>query len=453
LIIVIAIIAVVFGVCFSACSKNQNYIERQDLVVSRFGDGITVLESHAASTTAKEYRDQPRVKAKINVDTRLSGYHITGIYLPAGEALTIDVPNAVMGAGYNVLVSNFSAGTRITRQISRVRTTIKAEDAPMGGVVEIWISEAAASSFNMTIEGGIIMPYYRLGRDAVTQIESGGGDYAILDCVNTRFYIPTDVLYDEKKECVIRDDINKSLSWWQSAVSFFNETLEIPSNSIEYTSSVVFGDYGATLRYDVDREAVVADKVYFESFLAYENLIQGKAWDLLYAICEHKVDVSENFSSVSAETMIADILCSIDNVVMTHYDVAIESDWKWLIDPYSCLERTLQILENGEGLYDNTDLIRAFFINIMHSFGLDKTIKIIIAYGKTVSDDQSNASNDVLALNISEELGADMSLYCEKFGLALSADTKKKMSGNIMYIPVQTKFTVGSSESYSMGYT
>ena len=455
LIIVMVIVAVIFGVCFTACTKNQNHIESQDLVVSRFGDGIVVLESHVAPNTAQEYQDQRRVRAKINVDARLSGYHITGIYLPIGETLTIEVSNTIAQFGYSVLVNHFSSGTRTTRQISTVRTTIRSTDAPMGGVVEILVPEvattsAAVSSFNMIIEGGIVMPYYRLGRDDVTQIESGGGHYAILDCVNARFYVPTDVLYDENKECVIRDDIYNSLTWWQSAISFFNTTLKIPSNSIEYTSSVVFGNFGATLRYDDERKAVVADKAYFDSFLDYDKLIQGYAWNLLYAICNHKVSVSENFSDSAAETMIVDILCSIDNVVMTHFDVAAESDWKWLINPYTCLERTLQFLDEGRNLYDDTDLMRAFFINIMHSFGLDKTINIIIAYGNIVP---TRPTNDTLALIISEELGADMSLYFEKFGLALSQETKKKMSGNLMYIPVQTKFTVGSNESYSMGYT
>ncbi|MDE5991099.1 MAG: hypothetical protein K2H36_05905 [Clostridia bacterium] len=458
LIIVIALVAVVFCVCLTACSKNQNYIKTQDSVVSRFGDGIVVLDSHAAPANAHEYKDQLRVRAKINVDARLSGYHITGIYLPAGETLTIDVSNTIAQFGYSVLVNNFTTGNRVTRLISSVRTTIEPSDAPNGGVVEILVPEVAnsstaANSFNMRIEGGIVMPYYRLGRDDVNQIESGGGDYAILDCVNARFYIPTDVLYGEDKECVIRDDIYNSLLWWQSAVSFFNETLEIPSNSSEYTSSVVFGNFGTGLSYDGDRKAVVADKSFFQDYLAYDNLIQGKAWDLLYAICDHKVNVSENFSDSVAETMIVDVLCSIDNVVMTHFDVATESDWKWLINPYTCLENTLELFATPQQARDTSyerDVIRAFFINIMHSFGLDKTINIIVAYGQIAPD---KPSNDTLALIISEELGADMSLYFEKFGIALTQETKKKMSGNAMYIPVQTKFTVGSDKSYSLGYT
>ena len=459
LLIVIVVVAIVFCACLAACSDNQNYIETQDAVVSRFGDGIVVLDSHAAPATAKEYRDQLRVRAKINVDARLSGNHITGIYLPAGETLTIDVSNTIAQSGYSVLVNNFTMDdSRVQRLISSVRTTIGPKEAPNGGVVEILVPEvlntsAVISSFNMRIEGGIVMPYYRLGRDDVKHIERGGGDYAILDCVNARFYIPTDVLYNEDKECVIRDDIYNSLLWWKSAVSFFNETLEIPSNSSEYTSNVVFGNFGANLRYDKEKVAVVADKSLFQDFLAYDNLIQGKAWDLLYAICDHKVDVSENFSDSVADTMIVDVLCSVDNVVMTHFDVATESDWKWLINPYTCLEKTLELLDTplqDRNAYYERDMMRAFFINIMHSFGLDKTIKLIIAYGKIVPE---KPSNDTLALIISEELGADMSLYCEKFGIMLTEETKKKMSGNSMYIPVQTKFTVGCDESYSMGYT
>lgn len=457
LIFTLLIIAIAFCVCFAACSKIENNIQKQNEVVSRFGDGIVVLESQAAPTTATEYKSEPRVRAKVNVDARLSGYHVTGIYLPAGETLTIDVSTTRAEYGYSVIISNFSGGTRVTKQITAARTVLDSKDAPLGGVVEILVPEIAAqntsASFNMRIDGGIVMPYYRLGRDNLDQIEKGGGDYAVLDCVDARFYVPRDIMFDGEGACVIKDDIYDSLLWWESAISFLNQTLGIPADSTEYNSAVILGSYGEKMTYDENRRAITADNYYFDSILKYDNLVRGKAWDLLYAICEHKVSISENFSDTVSDTMIVDILCSIDSVVMTKTIDEDDGDWQWLANPYTCLSRTLELLDvpalERPATYEG-DLLRAFFINIMHSFGLDKTINIITAYGQLAS---SRPSNDTLALIISEELNADVSLYCEKFGLTLSQSTKNKMSGNVKFIPVQTKFTAGNDDQYNTGYT
>ncbi|MDE6189072.1 MAG: hypothetical protein K2G37_02130 [Clostridia bacterium] len=457
LILILTIIAVAFCVCFAACSKVENDVKTEDGVVSRFGDGIVVLDSQSAPTGAVEYLDEPRVRAKLNVDSRLSGYHITGLYLPAGETLTIDVTTTRAEYGYSVVVNNIASGEKIIKQITTARTLV---DAPSGGVVEIIVPEITASqatasnSFNMRIEGGIVMPYYRLGRDSLNQIEIGGGNYAVIDCVDARFYIPQDVLYDSEGACVIKDDLYDSLLWWESALSFLNETLGIPSNSVEYNSAVIFGNFGTRMKYDADKMSVLVDKYYFDSVLKYENLLQGAAWDLLYAICEHKVSISDNFSQAASDTMIVDILCSIDSVIMTQLSDVEDGEWQWLVNPYTCLKRTMELLEiplpERAATYE-IDVMRAFFINIMHSFGLEKTINIITAYGKLVAS--GPPSNDTIALMISEELDADVSLYCEAFGRKLSQQAKTAMSGNAMYIPVQTRFTVSNTDSYNMGYT
>ncbi|MDE5756803.1 MAG: hypothetical protein K2I23_06915 [Clostridia bacterium] len=459
-ILIIALIIVVVAMLagLGACTSLKNNIKIEDNVVSRFGDGIAILKTDSAPKTAVEYKSTPRVTAKVNVDARMSGYHITGLYLPAGESLTITVPNTVRLNYYTIYVDTYAADRRVSRSISRNITELT---SPTGGIVEIFVpasdestSETVNASFNMTIEGGIVIPYYRLGRDPLEQIERGDGAYAVLDCVNARFYVPTSALYDEEKKSKI-DDIYNVLLWWKSAVSFINETLGIASSSRDYTSSIVFGDY-STIAYDPTVRVTYAPISYFEKTLMYSSLVNGEAWDLMYNICDYKTKVADgDLSGIISRESLVNVLCAVDHVVMTNpsEDDEIIDDTNWLHDSYSCLKATLEILqlptaEIEENYHD--EMMMAFFINILHSFGLDKTIEIISEYRK----EPDPLDTDDFALLISSILRADMSLYFDTFQMKISQETKNKMSGNQLYVPVQTKFTVGSeNNTYSHGYT
>ncbi len=452
--LIIVIVALLAGL--GACSTLTNNIKIQDNVVSRFGDGIAVLSTNLAPRTAQEYKDVQRVTAKVNVDARMSGYHITGLYLPAGESLTITVPNTVRLNYYSVFVDTYSTERRVSKYISNVTTELT---SPTGGIVEIFVpasddltSESTNASFNMTIEGGIVIPYYRLGRDSLAQVEQGDGAYAVLDCVNTRFYVPTSALYDEDNKSKI-DDLYNVLLWWQSAVSFVNETLGIASSSRDYTSSIVFGDY-SQISYDSTVRVTYAPISYFSKTLFYSNLLEGEAWDLLFNICDYKTRVAGgNADGIISQESLINILCAVDHVVMTNPSGESHNDINWLHDSYSCLMGTLEILRlpSAEIMqYHQEDLAMAFFINILHSFGLDKTIEIISEYRKETEP----LDIDGYALLISSVLRADMSMYFDTFQMQLTQETKNKMSGNQLYVPVQTLFTVGSeANSYNLGYT
>lgn len=452
ILIILMIMLIAAILCLGACTTLQNDIKIQDSVVSRYGDGISVTEERAAPRTATEYKDVKRVTAKVNVDARMSGYHITGLYLPAGEILTVTVPSTVRLNHYSVFVDTYSSETRASESISQ--STVRLQSAS-GGIVEIFVPasdditvESDNASFNMTIEGGIVIPYYRLGRDSIEQIEQGDGVFAVLDCVNTRFYVPTSILYDEEDKCKI-DDLSNVLLWWQSAVSFINETLGISNSSRDYTSSIVFGDYQG-ITYDSALRVTYAPSSYFEKSLLYSNLIEGEAWDLLYNICNYKTRVSGSDGVITQDNMV-DVLCAVDHVVMTNPSADSLNRINWLNNSYTCLKGTLELLSlSSEELEArNNEVIMAFFINILHSFGLDKTIEIISGYRKSIDMDI-----DEFALMISNVLRADMGQYFDMFGIEISQSTKNKMSGNHLYVPVQTLFTVGHEDnSYNLGYT
>ena len=77
----------------AACSGTELESGYSDVVEEFYGDGMTYLASHAAPANATQYKDMPRVDKKLVVDNRISGSHITGLYLPAGESVRVVIPS------------------------------------------------------------------------------------------------------------------------------------------------------------------------------------------------------------------------------------------------------------------------------------------------------------------------------------------------------------------------
>lgn len=453
------IIVVVLATCFAACSTPENSVKIENGIISRFGDGISLLNSYTSPADASEYKEEERVKVRVNVDARVGGYHITGIYLPAGETLTINVSNESSQSGYRLYINSFSS----ERTYIPIDSTEKKITSDKGGVVEIFVpsTRTSQSSFDVIIEGGIVMPYYRMGRDSVDNIKNGNGKYAILDGENIRFYVPTDMLFDKDGNFVI-EDIYNTLMWWQSAVTFMNIVTELDDVSNNYAVRISIGNFASAPYYDSVTKTIMADKSYFESTFDFESLKYGSAWDLLYQISDLKVSSSSGFDGVFGLDMIVDILCSIDYVMMTNSSYNFAQSKSWLNNSYTCLEKTKELLSLPESAHDENydrDIMRAFFINIMHSFGVDKTMDIIIEYSHlSKSNNETNNENEMtiddLGKIMSDILNLDMSFYFDAFGMELSSATKESMKGKQVYIPVQSKYTIGGSQNvYDIGYT
>lgn len=442
------------AISFAACSTLENSLRIEDEIVSRYGDGISVLASYAAPSDAQEYTDVERIKTRVNVDARVGGYHITGVYLPAGETLTVNVSNDISQVGYRVRVNSYEYNRSNYVIIDSTEKKITTQN---GGIVELWVPESGTSSnsFDVIVEGGILMPYYRMGRDTQERIYTGEGKYAILDGENIRFYVPTDLLFDSDGVCRV-DDLYNTLLWWQSAVTFINKATDMVSLTDNYTFRVAIGDYDKQLEYDASTMSVHADRSYFDMALNFDNLKSGSAYDLLYQVCDRKVRQSSGFEGVFAIDMIVDILANIDSVMMT--DTSYDNNLSWLNNAYACLENTIRLLNTPENQRDENydrDVMRAFFINVLHSFGVDKTLEILTEYSHaSKASEDGEMTIDEFALTMSKILQRDMSFYFEKFRMDLAPETEAAMNGKLEYIPVQSKYAVGGAdEFYDLGYT
>ena len=119
--------------------------------------------------------DAPRVTRRVTVDLSVPRWHGTGLFAPAGEPLTVRLPEGAEKLGLKVRIGStaddltgrpeWNRAPRVTVEhpLTKRETTVY---TPFGGLVYIVVPDSAsAASLDLSISGAVTAPWFRLGRD------------------------------------------------------------------------------------------------------------------------------------------------------------------------------------------------------------------------------------------------------------------------------------------------
>ena len=158
------LLVLVCALILTACSSTELESGYSDVVEEFYGDGMSYISSYAAPIDASEFKDMPRVDKKLVIDNRISGSHITGLYLPAGESVTITIPSSV--TTHKSYVAVLSADGTLTEQSELVRQN-NTLTSVNGGILLYFIGEAGVSEqlspAEVYFSGAMPAPFYRYG--------------------------------------------------------------------------------------------------------------------------------------------------------------------------------------------------------------------------------------------------------------------------------------------------
>ena len=119
--------------------------------------------------------DAPRVTKEISIDPRIPGWHSTGLWVNAGDALQVKVPAAIAGQGYAIRIGchtdtlyhleSWQRAPEITRSVSLDAEETTTASA-FGGLVYVEVPSraAAASVFSVTLGAAVEAPLFVLGK-------------------------------------------------------------------------------------------------------------------------------------------------------------------------------------------------------------------------------------------------------------------------------------------------
>lgn len=125
--------------------------------------------------------EAPRITRAVDIDTRQTRWHSTGLYAPPGERLTVSLTQAVVDLGLALRIGGFTdenwhmdEWTRVPSIWSRsplTATTVSAANA-FGGPVYIEVPDDVsflAGTVEVTIAGAVEAPYFRLGETTAAE--------------------------------------------------------------------------------------------------------------------------------------------------------------------------------------------------------------------------------------------------------------------------------------------
>lgn len=431
-IIVALSLIVVACLAFVGCESRGEDLQFVDKVVGRYADGFRTAKTFLAPDEAQQFVTEPRVSQDITIDTRVHGLHFVGIYLPKGEKLTITAPYEVAQQGHKIVI-NANSLAEETFDFDSVQKTVT---TAVGGLVDLFISNAQnmQNNFNIVADGGVQMPYYRLGIDKKLAKTVDNG-FVVLDASNIRFVMPSALVG-------LVSDIDKTLEWWRSTTEICDRMTLGEASAGAPLPTIVYAENikGFELAQKDDatyKDIVKIDTNELGKMLCYSSLQEGSGWLLMQALGQLKINLAGGFGKGDTKTSMGYTVACLAYSIMTEADNAVNAQQQWMTTAYNCLTAT------KAKTLSKTDMWASFFLNLRYSFGAEKIFDIVQSYRDKVDSAGQIDNFYSMACDITQE---NLSQYFEFFGIDLSQKAKENFVAFAQYKPIQTKYTLGGVE-------
>lgn len=439
------ILAIVATICLSvglsACKSVEQSLAYNDEIEARYADGISIVATSNAPTNATEYQNKARIEQLMYVDNSVKGLHLTGLYLPKGETISVTVSAETAQKSHKLVINSCTSNEEII-ELDSVRTQYTSTD---GGRVDIWVDGAVEEKnvFEIKIAGCVRMPFYRLGVEREKpQAEREG--WATLDCGNIRFVFPCDMLDD----VVGLDD---SLKWWRSAVEAMCKMTGVKYIDGDLSPIMVVVDPsidGVGGEWNKSEKYVRVGKSGFVGVTNYESLKTGGGKTLLYMLGNMLADGADGYDEGPLQDKLGKVISNLTYIIMT--DNVIGDEGNGIANAYVQLQKAV----SGESIEESS--IEVFFDGLLHSMGREKTFNALQRYKYTMKQSTSADKWSEYIKDISQEsieiggvkkplIGMDLSYYCSWLGMDVSQECQDAMKDKILFIPVQSQYATGVS--------
>ncbi|MBL8963555.1 MAG: M60 family metallopeptidase [Phycisphaeraceae bacterium] len=179
--------------------------------------------------------DAPRLDRVVPINTAVSRWHSLGLYVPAGEVVTVEIPESAAALGLRAVIGchtdelwhhgEWKRVPRIssTTPLSRSQTTLASS---FGGLLYIDVpARASGRVLDVTVRGAVAAPLFVLGKTSPTQwrdsIRHAPGPWAELATSSVIVSIPSEKIRD-------MDDPTPVLEFWNRVMDAAADLAEIP---------------------------------------------------------------------------------------------------------------------------------------------------------------------------------------------------------------------------------
>lgn len=400
--------------------------------------------------------EEPAIKKRITLQSRASGNHITGLYAPAGEVITVEMSEEDFQktGGLTVYIGQVLSNGQpnniwLARDFNRmpvIVNTMKTKSATayvgsyLGGPIYIAPVNAGVS-FSVTISGGLSYSHFILGYTTPEEFEMNQNStvpYFDLEVWDTgvRHSGPRSYVFDYDYE-----DLYKAAVLWDK---ISRVSTRVPSGSktsigIDFLYDP-FVAAGAAVAF-VGRNTVNCPPSWMTSSLDYDGFVTSGAWGSIHEYNHH----FQRYGFVPGDEVTNNALSLVSYSLFTNISAGRTvsgglSGWNRYTDAAFSLTQTLTAKTSGTA-NGNLDT----YANLLHSFGQDIFIR-------ACQNGRGAGGVDTWFKAVCEATQYDMTYYFtdvlhQSVSESVLAEIKEK--GYPMYVPVATVFQTGRSYSTS----
>lgn len=387
--------------------------------------------------------NEEAVIKEITTEARVGGNHITGLYAPAGEVITIEMSEEDLKStgGVRVEIGQYSQNNQLNNiwkarnDFSRMPlmgnemladSTTSYVGSFLGG--PIYITPNKQCTFTVKISGALEYCHFIYGlttKEEFNRLKEKSAPYFDLEvwdkCVRhsgPKAYANLDY-----------DNLNQISNFWLN-VSNISRQFPMGSNS----------NLGITFIYDpfiaagsavafVGRNWCNLPPDWMSGSLNYESFVTNGSWGPIHEFNHHFQRYGFNPGDEVTNNAIS--LLSYISYTQISQNRSNLSGWNRYLDPQVSLKETLAQSANG-----NTISSLNTYADIIHTFGVDTFIKAA-KYGK------GSGGADTWYKALSEATGYNMNYYFSLLNQSVSDEVKQSYNSLKPFIPVTLKEQTG----------
>lgn len=160
--------------------ESEDIFARLSILARKARYEADVLKAWPADPAAASYPrlvkpGTEKIERTVEVDCTIPRWHSTGVFAIAGEPVTVTIPADMATRGLRLRIgttaddlSTLSAGWRrfpkVTLEVPLTNSSTVVT-SPFGGLAYIVVPDKASGKTSATIKGGVMAPWFKLGRD------------------------------------------------------------------------------------------------------------------------------------------------------------------------------------------------------------------------------------------------------------------------------------------------
>lgn len=404
--------------------------------------------------------DAPRVTRTVEVDTKVPGWHSTGLYAAPGQIITVDVPDKALNAGLALRIGahrdtlwgldQWKRVPDLTRVFALKKTTSLAANA-FGGPIYIEVPGGKSGSggrgtLSLTIHDAVEAPHFKLGSTDLQEwrasIRQRPAPWAELEGKRVILTLPSEVVRG-------LDDPAALMQFWDDAMDAVADLATIPRERErperyvpDRQISAGYMHSGYPIMTHMDVAPLYVDRA---------GMIDGtrSSWGFWHEVGHNHQIGDWTFGGTGEVTNNMFALYAIEKVL------GVKSQTHPAISPTERAKRLAKYLAGGAKFEDwkrDPFLALTMYVQLQEAFGWDAYKKVFAEYRalKPAERPQNDEEKrDQWMVRFSRAVGRNLGPFFKAWGVPTSDKARASIAGLPAWMPENLSATAGPKSGNS----